>query len=54
MLLWYGIAASEEPPEVLNPDFCEALLGLPAGWTSVDDENACAALGMQSRQLKLF
>ena len=54
MLLWYGIEASEEPPMVLNPDFCEALLALPQGWTNVDDESACAALGMQSRQLKLF
>ncbi len=54
MLLWYGIAESEDPPLVLNPDFSEALLGLPEGWTSVDDESACAALGMRSAQIKLF
>lgn len=54
MLEWYGIAESEEPPMVLNPDFCEALMGLPAGWTLLDDESACAALGMQSPQLRLF
>lgn len=54
MLAWYGIEASEEPPRVLNPDFTEALMGLPMGWTLVDDESACAALGMLSPQLKLF
>jgi hypothetical protein len=54
MLLWYGIEATEDPPRVLNPDFCEAILGMPAGWTNVDDESASAALGMQSPQLRLF
>lgn len=54
MLEWYGLDESEEPPMVLSPDFTEALMGLPADWTLVDDESACAALGMQSRQLKLF
>jgi len=54
MLQWYGIDESEDPPWVLNPDFSEALMGLPMGWTLLDDESACAALGMQSPQLKLF
>ncbi len=54
MLQWYGIDESEDPPWVLNPDFTEALMGLPMGWTLLDDESACAALGMQSPQLKLF
>jgi hypothetical protein len=54
MLQWYGVAMSEEPAWVLNPDFTEALLALPAGWTLLDDESASAALGMQSRQIKLF
>jgi site-specific DNA-cytosine methylase len=54
MLLWYGVEMSEEPAWVLNPDFTEALLALPRGWTLLDDESASAALGMQSRQIKLF
>jgi hypothetical protein len=54
VLTWYGIAEIEGPSMVLNPDFCEALLGMPAGWTSVNDESACAALETPSPQIKLF
>jgi hypothetical protein len=54
MLEWYGLAESKEPPRVLNPDFCEALLGMPEGWTSVVDESACAALETPSLQIRLF
>jgi hypothetical protein len=54
MLEWYGLAESEDPPLVLNPVFCEELLGLPAGWTSVVDESASDALGMSSAQIRLF
>jgi hypothetical protein len=54
MLEWYGLAESKDPPRVLNPDFCEALLALPEGWTNVDDESACAALETPSPQIRLF
>jgi hypothetical protein len=54
MLEWYGLAESEDPPLVLNPVFCEELLGLPAAWTNVDDESASDALGMSSAQIRLF
>lgn len=54
MLQWYGIAESRDPDQVLNPDFTEALLGLPEGWTLLDDASACAVLGTPSPQLKLF
>lgn len=54
MLAWYGIDESEEPPMVLNPEFSEALMGLPMGWTLLDDASACAALGILSPQLRLF
>jgi hypothetical protein len=54
MLQWYGLDESEDSPWVLNPDFSEALLGLPAGWTNVDDASACDALETPSAQIKLF
>lgn len=54
MLQWYGLDASEDPPWVLNPAFSEALMGLPVGWTLLDDESASAALGMRLPQRKLF
>ena len=54
MLLWYGDATGPgtEPSRGLNPDFCEALLGLPEGWTKIGDESACAALATPSRRPK--
>jgi hypothetical protein len=54
MLQWYGIESSEDPPMVLSPDFTEALLGLPADWTNLDDASACDALETPSLQIKLF
>lgn len=54
MLQWYGIEKTDDPPWVLNPDFSEALMDLPMGWTLLDDASASAALGMQPPQLKLF
>jgi len=54
MLQWYGIDESADPPWVLNPDFCEAILGLPMGWTNVADEHASECWATPSPQLKLF
>lgn len=54
MLASHGLANSRDPPRVLNPAFCEALLGLPEDWTRLDDARACAALEMQSLQRKPF
>jgi hypothetical protein len=42
---------------VLNPEFVEALMGLPMGWTHVDDADAYDALVMQlppGKQQRLF
>lgn len=40
------------PTMVLNPDFVERLMGIPEGWTHVDDERASALLVTPSARRK--
>ena len=49
--------SSGSGPAVLHPEFVEALMGLPLGWTHVDDAGASDALAMglcPGRQGQLF